>query len=114
MGLGIVVVLATALINPPSSKRLPPLHRAHRFSISSQGGFCWALWSRLWAVTWAGCCASGCWANPDREWRFTISLVHRIPSSVDRNMIYADGAIKLAKPLVNHLADSYTFPEKRG
>ena len=34
-------------------------------------------------------------------------------SSVDRNMIYADGAIKLAKPLVSPLAISYTLLEKR-
>ena len=33
--------------------------------------------------------------------------------SVDRNMVYADGAIKLAKPLVSPLAISYTLLEKR-
>ncbi len=34
-------------------------------------------------------------------------------TSVDRNMVYADGAIKLAKPLVSPLAISYTLLEKR-
>jgi hypothetical protein len=35
------------------------------------------------------------------------------PQSVDRNLVYADGAIKLAKPLVSPLAISYTLLEKR-